>query len=61
MKFRYIITDISTGTLAGTNDEDTAISCAQSEDFFVYDAQSAVWLALGVDGVEKMEIEEYQS
>ncbi len=43
-RFRYYITDLHAGAIVGTNDKDVADSCALSEDHFVVDAQSGIWM-----------------
>jgi hypothetical protein len=45
MKFRYYITDLHAGSVVGTNDKELAESYALSEDSFVVDTQSGVWLS----------------
>lgn len=60
-KFRFIITDLGMGYLRGTNDEEVAQSCAECEDFYVFDSQSEKWIACGVNGLEEVEIEEFKS
>lgn len=44
MKFRYYVTDISDGTIKGTNDTVVATSLAECEDFFVVDTSTGQWL-----------------
>lgn len=42
MKYKYLITDVSDGTVYGTDDESLAKNYAQSEDFFVADVERGV-------------------
>ena len=44
MKFKYYITDISNGEVLGTNQEDVAKALAKSEEFFVVNSETGVWL-----------------
>lgn len=44
MKYRYIICSTLDGMVRGTNDTDAAESYAESEDFFVVDAQEGKWM-----------------
>lgn len=44
MKFRYYITALYDGSIRGTNDQETASDLAQSEDFFVVDAEAGEWI-----------------
>jgi hypothetical protein len=44
MTFRFYITNINDGTVAGTNDESLANDYAQSQDYFVIDTTNNLWL-----------------
>jgi hypothetical protein len=44
MTFIFYITDLYEGAIKGTNDEDLAKEYAKSEDFFVVNAESGMWL-----------------
>ena len=44
MKFRYYITDLYEGVVAGTNDEDNARNFTSSDDYFVVDSDTGEWL-----------------
>lgn len=44
MKFRFYITDLHAGSIFGTNDESLAKDYAQSEDHFVADTETGLWL-----------------
>lgn len=44
MKYKYLITDVTNGTIYGTDDISLAKDYAQSEDFFVADVERGVWL-----------------
>lgn len=44
MQYRFFVTDLFDGTVHGTNDEVLARDYAQSEDFFIVDAVSNVWI-----------------
>lgn len=46
MKFRYYITSIH-GIIVGTDDTQTALYYAASEDNFVVDTQNGEWLQAG--------------
>ena len=43
-KFKYYITDIINGEVVGTDDRDLATNYAESEDFFVVDAEAGQWI-----------------
>lgn len=45
MKFRYYIADLHVGAVIGTNDKELAEAYALSEDSFVFDIQSGMWLS----------------
>lgn len=47
MKFKYYITNLFEGAVEGTNDDDKASAMAESEDFFVVDAETGEWLTPG--------------
>ena len=51
MKFRYYITDMVVGQVVGTDFDDVAKEFAESEDCFVVDSDTGVWL-LGGDKTE---------
>lgn len=59
MKFRFYITDLMDGCIKGTNDEAIARSCATSEDMFVVDTETNMWLTTGEDS-EVPEIEPFE-
>lgn len=44
MKFRYYISDLENGNVAGTDSEQTARDFAQSEEYFVVDTKTGQWL-----------------
>lgn len=44
MKFRYYITDLMEGNICGTNSVETAEYFALSEDYFVVDSETGMWL-----------------
>jgi hypothetical protein len=44
MKFRFYITDTADGSIRGTNDELIARDYAESEDNFVVDTETGMWL-----------------
>lgn len=44
MKYRYYITDTYDGCVKGTDDEEVATGFAESEDYFVVDAERGEWL-----------------
>lgn len=44
MKFRFLIADMMSGAILGTNDEATARNFSQSFDHFVGDAENGLWL-----------------
>lgn len=44
MKYRYIITSTFHGAIFGTNDEAKAKEIAYSEDDFVYDTETGLWI-----------------
>ena len=46
-KFKYYITDVMNGEVVGTDDKDTAQEYAESDDYFVVDAESGRWLMSG--------------
>ena len=54
MKFRFYITDLVDGDIKGTNDEELARQYAYSEDFFIVDTETGMWLSI----VKDLEIEE---
>ena len=56
MKFRFIIIDVISGDIKGTNVKERAVDCARSEDFFVYDTEEGVWILSDGDIVEIEEI-----
>ena len=47
MKFKYYVTDLSSGSVKGTNNDATANELADSEDFFVVNAETGNWLTSG--------------
>ncbi len=49
MKFRYYISDLGNGNVAGTDSEQTARDFAQSEEYFVVDAKTGLWLTNDLD------------
>ena len=51
MKFRYYITDINNGIVSGADDPDLAHDLSLSEDFFVVDSESGMWLSANGDHV----------
>ena len=62
-KYKYYITDITNGEVVGTDDRDLAISYAESEDFFVVDAEAGQWIqtdgeAVDVESAREIEEEE---
>ena len=44
MKFRYYITDTFDGAIVGTDDDQKAKDYAASEDFFVVDTSTGMWM-----------------
>ena len=44
MKYRYYITDLIEGVVVGTNSRPIADNFAESDDYFVVDAQNGLWL-----------------
>lgn len=44
MKFRFYITNTYEGNIEGTDSAEVAESFAESEDFFVVDAEAGKWL-----------------
>ena len=44
MQFRYYITCLHTGSVQGTDDPEVAESLRHSEDYFVVDSESGLWL-----------------
>lgn len=57
MKFRYYIGDVRNATWSGTDDPDLANDLSLSDDFFVIDSETGIWL----DGSEqKSEIKEFE-
>lgn len=44
MKFRFYITDVHEGVVEGTNEEAVAVYFAESEDYFVIEAETGLWL-----------------
>jgi hypothetical protein len=56
MKFRYYVTDSLDGVVKGTNDSEVARSYADSEDHFVVDSNTGVWLQTNGDivGIEEI-------
>ncbi len=44
MKFRYYISDLANGIVAGTDSEQTARDFAQSEEYFVVDTKTGKWV-----------------
>ena len=51
MKFRYYITNLHEGAVEGTNDDQTAIDFAASEDYFVVDSERGEWIQSSGDAV----------
>lgn len=47
MHFRYYVTDLNDGLIAGTNDPGVATDFAASEDCFVVDTLTGLWLQPG--------------
>lgn len=47
MKFRYYITVLYDGAIKGTDNTQTALDVAESEDCFVVDTQTGEWLQGG--------------
>jgi hypothetical protein len=45
MKFRFYITSTFDGSITGTDSEEIARNYAQSEECFVVDAETGIWLA----------------
>ena len=60
MKFRYYITDTSSGELKGSNTKETAESYAESEDYFVVDTLTGQWLLPGGGTTDVNEIEDLE-
>jgi hypothetical protein len=54
--FRYYITDLGAGSVVGTNDDTAAHDYALSEDNFVVDTLTGLWLQADEDSVEIKEI-----
>lgn len=52
MKFRYYITDTFNGRILGTEDSQLAEEYAKSEDYFVVDTFTGVWLTADFDRAE---------
>lgn len=44
MRFRYYITNLHEGAVEGSNSFDVAENFANSEDYFVVDADTGLWL-----------------
>jgi hypothetical protein len=55
MKFRYYVTDLTDGSVKGTNSTKDADNLSYSEDFFVVDSETGEWLV--ADG-ERHDIED---
>ena len=51
MKFRFYVTDLNNGSVSGTDDPDLAADISLSEDFFVVDSESGMWLSANGDHV----------
>lgn len=51
MKFRFYVTDLNNGSVSGTDDPDLAADISLSEDFFVVDSESGMWLSANGDQV----------
>lgn len=56
MKFRYYITNLHEGLVQGTDDETIAANCATSEDFFVVDTETGIWLGANNDQTDIQEL-----
>ena len=57
MKFRFYITDLNNGLVSGTNDRDLAADVSLSEDFFVVDSETGMWLSANGDQVDIQDFE----
>ena len=57
MKFRFYITDLNNGQVSGTNDPDLAADVSLSEDFFVVDSETGMWLSANGDQVDIQDFE----
>jgi hypothetical protein len=57
MKFRFYVTDLTNGSVSGTDDPDLAADVSLSEDFFVVDSESGMWLSANGDQVDIQEFE----
>ena len=51
-KFKYYITDITNCEVVGTDDRDLATNYAESEDFFVVDAEAGQWIQTDGEAVD---------
>ena len=51
-KFKYYITDIINCEVVGTDDRDLATNYAESEDFFVVDAEAGQWIQTDGEAVD---------
>lgn len=49
MKFRYYITDMHSGSIKGSDSAEVAASFRHSEDHFVVDTETGMWLTSGED------------
>ena len=57
MKFRYYITDMHSGSIHGSDSAEVAASLRHSEDYFVVDTETGMWLTSG-DDVDIQNIED---
>ncbi len=55
-KFRFYITSLMNGAILGTDSETTARDYAVSEDYFVVDTETGLWLAVDGHDMEVLEI-----
>ena len=53
VKFKYYITDLHEGAIQGTNDDKLAAELSTSEDYFVLETETGMWLT--VDGAQAVE------
>lgn len=58
MKFRYYITDTMNGMVQGTDSQTVARDFANSEDYFVVDSDTGLWLNASGEEFDVQDVEQ---
>lgn len=60
MKFKFLIIDLSEGSVSGTNEEIVAKEFAQSDDYYVVNTETGIWMMDESNSKEIKEQDTYQ-